>query len=220
MSADYLTDGAHALIFGITGAGRGWGGKTAVANWWFANGVEMGWFDLGIFFNAKPTSGIRGKRVESVKALHNQYMEGERLFNLVPKSLTGESEHAELWAYLEELPGSKIVVHDEAQDYEDADSLHAFVKRGSVTDAKSLVLSQRAWDLSESIRAQLVYTVYVGPTSSKYRPYFNQMLAGEAYDGISPFEHVQENHDEYQWSVFGPGDELLGYNKPVPAAYA
>ena len=45
----YLTDGAHVLISGATGAGDEFGGKSVLANWWFERSYARGWSDLALF---------------------------------------------------------------------------------------------------------------------------------------------------------------------------
>jgi len=81
----YLTDGAHCLISGATGAGDDYGGKSVLANWWFQQSVERGWHDVGVFFDPKGLGYVSRsddvRRVRTLKGLAQSYRAGYRLFD-------------------------------------------------------------------------------------------------------------------------------------------
>lgn len=227
----YLTDGSHALVFGISGQNTRFGGKTGIAHWWLRESIRMGWTDLALFFNAKPTTYIGGTvrgqempTVSTLEGLAKSYQAGHRIFDFRPKSITGEKEHQAVVDLMFRLPGEKIMVHDEADDYM-GQSLHRAVKRGSGADMKNLVLLQRAWDAHEGVRTQAPLTVYVGPYADGYDRFFSSELGGSAYEAadgtpVTPREHIQRNHEPYEWSVFDADGSLIDYNGPVDERYA
>lgn len=210
-----LTSRAHALVLGVTGTGERWGGKSVLCNWWLTQAVERGWYDVGIYFNPKGDN-LRGATVSTMQGLAQSYRSGKRLFDFRPRSLTGEREHAELMEFCRSLPGSKMVVHDEASDYaEDGGSLHWAVKRGgNEANLKSVVVSQSPTDLPTGVRKQTTTTVWVGPITADYKHYFSQLGQSEAY------EYVREHVGPHEWVVIDAGGSELTHMAPVPAEYA
>ena len=209
----YLTDKAHVCIWGITGYSGDYGGKSVLANWWMTNLVNKGVCDLGIFFNPKADSFVNGDTVNDVYELADRIRMGSNMFDFRPASTTGEDEHAELMDFLNHYPGSKIVVHDEASDYDDqGGSLHWAVKRGgNEAEMKSIVLSQSPVDLETAIRKQCVYRIWIGPVGNDEIHYFRQMDAEDVF-------HQIEGQEAYHWTVFDIGGELVAKNQPVDAS--
>lgn len=214
-----LADGTHVLIAGATGSGEEYGGKTVLANWWFEGAVQKGHVAMGVFFNAKKFTFVRGETVESLDELADAYAEGVRLFDYRPQGDRAE-EHAALMQLLLVLPGKKIVVHDEAQSYR-GDSLHdALAEWGNMEgadlptdDIRSLVLTQRPWNLPEEYRLNLPVKVWVGPFGSEAETFFDseKMQAAAA--------RTKEETGPYRWTITDAGD-YVDTMDPVPAAYA
>lgn len=220
---NYLTDGSHALVFGTTGSGTRWGGKTAVANWWHSETIDKGWRDLSIFFNPGEEPGIKGRTVESMRELADAYRDGARKIDFQPATLTGAPELEELAEFIRHVDGSKLLVVDEAQDVDDTQALRWAFKRGSKADLKTIAVAQRAWDLNDTVRTNATLTVYVGPYNDGFDRFFESELRGTCYDTdagpVTPKEHVRATHDPYCWSVFDAGSDLLEVNNPVSKEY-
>lgn len=209
----YLTDGGHVLISGSTGAKEGYGGKTATANWWFEQSVKKGRHDLGLFINPKGHGHIRGTAVSSLKGLAESYRAGERLFNV---TTADPDPYVQM---LTKLPGEKIVVFDEAQQYRDSEALNWVLSQGGNLDSGSitaLVLTQRPWNLTEELRANLPVKIWVGPVTPEGRKFFQT----EQMVGVG--EQIADQmkaYGPYHWAVTDAG-ELQHVNPPVPAEYA
>ncbi|TKX79266.1 hypothetical protein EXE53_16690 [Halorubrum sp. SD626R] len=216
----YLTDGSHVLISGATGAGDEFGGKSVLANWWFAQSVGQGWHDLGLFYNPKGLNYVRGRTVHTLKGLAQSYRAGNRLFDYRPRSDV-EAEHEAVIETLEQLPGRKIVVHDEAQSYQGSSKLNrALAQLGNMANAstptddiRSLVVTQRPWNLSEELRANMPLKVWVGPYGNEAEHFFNAERMAAAG------EQVRANTGAYRWSVTDAG-EFVETNPPVPEEFA
>lgn len=223
----YLTDGAHALISGATGAGSEYGGKSVLANWWFQQSVSKGWHDLGVFFDPKGLGFVAGddvRRVRSLKGLAESYRAGYRLFDYYPQASGDdlEDEHSRLVEMLRQLGGKKILVHDEAQSYAATDnSLEWCLSQGgnmsnsseATDDIRSLVVTQRAWNLPEILRANLPLKVWVGPMGNEARKFFKSEQMTRAA------EKVEQHTGQYRWSVTDGGDYVTTHD-PVPEEYA
>lgn len=220
MSRYYLTDGAHVLIAGATGAGDEYGGKSVLANWWFHQSVDRGWHAMGVYFNPKRLGYVRGRTVGSLIELAEAYRGGARLLDF---QVTGdlEHEHAQLVRLLRGLPGEKILVHDEAQSYRGSYSLNWCLSQGgnmaasgeTTDDIRSLVVTQRPWNLIEELRANMPLKVWVGPFGNEARHFFDAERMTEAAD------RVREATGPFRWSVTDGGD-FVETNPPVPAEYA
>ena len=216
----YLTDGSHVLISGATGAGSEFGGKSVLANWWFSQSVEQRWHDLGLFYNPKGLSYVRGQTVTSLSGLAQSYRAGYRLFDYRPSNDV-EAEHEAVIETLEQLPGSKIVAHDEAQSYQGSEKLNrALAQLGNMSNAstptddiRSLVITQRPWNLNEELRANMPLKVWVGPYGNEAEHFFNAERMSAAG------EKVRANTGAYRWSVTD-GGEFVETNEPVPGEYA
>jgi len=220
----YLTDGSHVLVSGATGAGDDYGGKSVLGNWWFRQSVGRGWHDLGVFFNPKGLGYVSGgdvRRVRTLRGLAQSYRAGYRLFDYYPKDGGTEQSHGRLIDMLRNLPGEKIVVHDEAQQYKEADSLNWCLAQGGnmanssekTDDIRSLVVTQRPWNLSEELRANMPLKIWVGPFGNEAEHFFS----AERMDRAA--EKVAENTAPYHWSVTDGGD-YVETNAPVPEKYA
>jgi hypothetical protein len=215
----YLTDGAHVFITGATGAGDEFGGKTVLLNWWVTRAVEQGHHDLGLIFNSKGHSFMRGKTVRTLQDLADAYRSGYRLFNFIP--MNSEADHETVMQMLRELPGSKIVGHDEAHEYADSEMLDwMFRQGGNVEDSirfetgniRSLLTSQHPWDLPEAVTNNVPLFVYLGRKSPQAKRYFTTMQIAGAYEQMPDM-------DPYEWTVFNAG-EFVEKNPPVPEEYA
>lgn len=215
----YLTDGAHVLIAGATGSGEKYGGKSVLANWWYANAVKTGNRDIGVFFNPKRLSFVRGTEVSTRKGLAEAYRAGKRLFDYRPGD--AEDSHRGLVATLRNLPGAKIVVSDEAQSYRDSDSLNWLLSQGGnmansaepTGDIRSLVVTQRPWNLPEELRANMPLKIWVGPYGNEASHFFQAEQMGAA--GAM----VEAATGPFRWSVTDGGDYVRTH-KPVPEEYA
>lgn len=215
----YLTDGSHVLISGATGAGEEFGGKSVLANWWFSQSVRQGWHDLGLFYNPKGLNYVRGRTVSSLQGLAQSYRAGYRLFDYRPRDVV--EEHEAVIDTLEQLPGSKIVGHDEAQSYQGSPKLSRSLAQlgnmGSASmptdDIRSLVITQRPWNLTEELRANMPLKVWVGPFGNEAEHFFN------AERMTAAGEKVRENTGAYRWSVTDAG-EYVETNPPVPEEFA
>lgn len=220
MTDYYLTDGAHVLIAGATGAGDQYGGKSVLANWWFEQSVERGWHDLGVYFNPKRLGFVRGQTVTSLLELAEAYRDGARLLDY---HVTGDRQaaHAELVEFLRGLPGGKIAVHDEAQSLVGGGSLDTcLAELGNMDSSKeptdsirSLVLTQRPWNLPEEHRANMPLKIWVGPFGNEASHFFNVEQMGNAA------AEVREETGPYRWSVTDAGD-YVETNRPVDKSYA
>lgn len=223
----YLTDGSHVLIAGATGAGERFGGKSVLANCWFTNAVESYGWDLGVYYNPKGLNYARGETVDHIKSsdgrrkgLADHYVAGKRLFDYRPGS-DHELAHGRLVAFLKNLPGRKVIVHDEAQAYGGLESLEWCLSQGGnmansnlrTGDIRSLLVTQRPWNLSERLRANCPLKIWVGPFGNEARRFFQ----AEQMEGAA--EKVQEATGKYRWSVTDAG-EYIRTHEPVPADFA
>jgi len=216
----YLTDGSHVLISGATGAGDEFGGKSVLANWWFTQSVRQGWHDLGLFYNPKGLGYVRGRTVSTLQGLAQSYRAGYRLFDFRPKGDV-EAIHEDVIETLEHLPGSKIVAHDEAQSYQGSPKLNrALAQLGNMSNAstptddmRSLVVTQRPWNLGENLRANMPLKVWVGPFGNEAEHFFDAERMSAAG------EKVRSNTGAYRWSVTD-GGEFVETNPPVSEDYA
>lgn len=214
----YLLDGTHVLIAGATGSGDEYGGKSVLANWWFDQSVRKGHRELGVYINPKRLRFVRGTTVSSLKGMAEAYQSGKRRFDV---RFTGEEAHGRLMRMLRRLPGDKIVVHDEAQSYRSAESLDwALSQAGNLAhsdeptgDIRSLVVTQRPWNLPEQQRANMPLKIWVGPFGSEAKRFFQSEAMGEAAD------KVETATGPYRWSVTDGGDYIRTH-APVPAEYA
>jgi hypothetical protein len=165
----------------------------------------------------------RVRRVRSLKGLAESYRSGYRLFAYHPRGADDlEDEHARVIATLRQLPGQKIVAHDEAQSYADEDgSLEWCLSQGGnmsnsaekTNDIRSLVVTQRPWNLPEILRANMPLKVWVGPFGNEARRFFQ----GEQMERAG--EKVAEKTGPYRWSVTDGGDYVTTH-EPVPEEYA
>lgn len=217
----YLTDGSHVFITAPTGAGAKFGGKTVLSNWWVQRAVESGWFDLGLVFNPKGHAFIDGQQVKSLKGLAQSYQAGYRRFNYIPFDDV-EAEHTQVMETLQQLPGKKIVAHDECHEYGDSEMLDwCFRQGGNVEDSvkfdtgniRSLAISQHPWDLPEGVTNNVPLFVLVGPPTQQAQRYFDVMQIGGAFDAIP------DDLEPYCWSVVD-GGEYIRSHAPVPEEYA
>jgi hypothetical protein len=215
---DYLTDRSHILISGVTGARTDYGGKTALANWWSTKWGRTA-FDVVIFANFKADAAPQihaETNVETVDGIADAMAEGAGHICLTPTDDDWQAVHDRLKAFVSALPKSmdKLVVHDEAPEYDD-DSLRWFVRvAGNGANCKSLVLAQAPGDLSMPVRRQTILC-WVGPVSEDNRHVF------EANHRANHYRWMRENHEPYQWSVLlGPENEDRDSYPPVPEEYA
>jgi hypothetical protein len=212
----YLTDSGHVLIAGATGAKAEYGGKTSTANWWFERSVAQGWHDMGLFINPKGHDRIRGQAVSTLKGLAESYRAGNRRFDYRLSHDRAEEEHTEVVEMFRELPGKGIIVHDEAQMYRDATSLNWCLSQGGNLDdgsIRSLVLTQRPWNLPEEHRANMPVKIWVGPVTSEGRKFF------EVEHMQAAVSEVEAETGPYHWAVTD-GGEYQHTNPPVPEEYA
>jgi len=215
-SEPYFRDRSHVLISGVSGSRTNYGGKTALATYWAAEHGQA--FDLVVFCNFKQDGVARHFDVEvgSVSSLAGAMADGARHVVLTPTDPDWQAVHDRLAAFVRELPQEmdKLVVHDEAPEY-DAESLLWFVRvAGNGTNCKSLVVAQAPGDLSTSVRRQCV-PCWVGPATEQNRHYFR----ANTYE--NHFEHILEAHEPYMWTVItGPGDDDRDTYSPVPERYA
>jgi hypothetical protein len=222
MSSDdyYLTNGAHCLLTGATGAGEEYGGKTVLGNWWVTMAMKNGLHDMGLIFNPKGHQFVRGETVRSLNQLVTAYREGSRLFNYVPTA-DSAAEHDKVLLALRQTPGSKIVMHDEAHEVADSDMLDWCFRQGGnvgngtrfrTGDIRSIGVTQHPWDLPESVTNNCPLLCWVGPKTAQSKKYFQAMQIQGAYDEIP-------NTDPYHWSVIDAG-EYVDTNAPVPERFA
>lgn len=215
--------GGHVLIAGATGTKDEYGGKTVTANWWWRQSYAKGWHDLAVYINPKGHSNI-GKAidgtdpvtVDSLREFASAYREGERIFDYQLAWGNEVEAHEELIETLRELPGEKIVVHDEAQRYRDSRMLDWSLSQGGNLDEgsiRSLVITQRPWNLSETLRANMPVKIWVGPLTSEGRNYFQ---SENMHDAIPK---IQEATGPFRWNVTD-GGEYQHTNEPVPERYA
>lgn len=217
----YLQDGSHVLITGATGAGKEYGGKTVLGNWWFANAVKSGQYDMGLFFNPKGYPWVRGVPISSLKELVAEFNEGTRMFNYTPRADTS-SEHTEIIRTLRQVPGDKIIVHDEAHEVAGSDMLDWCYRQGgnigtgarfNTGDIRSVGITQHPWDLPQSVSNNCPLICWVGPKTAQSRKYFQSMQIEGAYD------EIPDDLDPYHWAVLDAG-ELADINAPVPEEYS
>jgi len=206
----YLADGGHVLISGSTGAKKGYGGKSVLANWWFSLLVEKGHRDLGVFINPKQHGFVRGQSVSTLKGFAESYKAGNRLFNVRAES---PDEWIETLLHLED---DAVVVFDEAQSYGGSealqDTLAMYGNRDGAT-IRGIVVTQRPWNLSEELRANMPVKVWVGPITNEGESFFDT----EKMQTIG--QELKGEMEPYQWAVTDAG-ELQEVNAPVPEEYA
>lgn len=217
----YLTGGSHVLISGATGAGEQYGGKSVLANWWLERSVATGWHDMGVFYNPKGLGYVRGAIVRDLEDLAREYRSGTRLFDFRPPSTYGADEHTPVVEMLRKLPGSKIVAHDECQAYEGSDGLAWAMAQGGNMDnsadptdsIRSLLVTQRPWNLPEELRANAPIKVWVGPATTEGARFFRSEQMQHAWDD------VEANAGAYRWAVTDAGEYVTTVD-PVPEDYA
>ena len=219
----YLTDGSHVLLAGATGSGAEYGGKSVTANWWYCGSVESGWHDLGVYFDPKGLSFVRRRAdasVSSLKGFAEAFRAGKRRIQYRPAYETLETEHVRLREFLRQLPGTKLVVHDEAHEYDDV--LGWWLSQAgnlgnSETETtgsiRSLCVTQRPWNLPEELRANMPVKVWVGPLGNEGR----RFLQSEQMETAAV--EIGANTGQYRWSVTDAG-EYVHTNPPVPEKYA
>jgi len=203
----YLTDPGHVLISGATGAGDRYGGKSSTAHWWISSLIDNGWIDIAVVID--PGSGPYSfKTYKTLRGMAQAYQSGVRRF-----SWQSESAVSDVVRFVDELPGSACVVFDEAWMYADDSGMLDVVRNlGNQDDPiRAIVVSQRAWDLPDSIRNSIPLKVWCGPITSE----------GEQYFKSSGMGHIPESVDldPYHWLV-SDGGELVETNPPVPEGFA
>lgn len=206
----YLTDNGHVLISGATGARDDYGGKTVLANWWFSSEVEKGHRHMGVFINPKGHGFINGRSVRSLKGIAESYRAGHRLFNVH----TDTPEPYIEW--MKQMPGEKVAVFDEAQQYADNDVFQWVLNQGGNLDEgsiRALVVTQRPWNMPEPVRLNMPVKIWVGPMTPEGRKFFQAEQMPELADDLDG--EIQP----YHWAVTDAG-ELQHVNPPVPAKYA
>lgn len=206
----YLADGGHVLISGSTGAKDGYGGKTVLANWWSSNLVDRGHRDLAVFVNPKRHSFLEGRTVSSLKGMAEAYRAGARVLDYQGGRVD------DVVRFLKELPGEKVAVFDEAQDYGDFEGLDWVLSQGGNLDSGSirgLVVTQRPWNLGEQLRANMPVKVWVGPVTNEGKSFFQS----EQMETVA--RELSGEIEAYHWAVTDAG-ELQEVNGPVPEAYA
>jgi len=216
----YLQNGAHVLITGATGAGDEYGGKTVLANWWFEQSVKSGQFDFGLFFNPKGHNFVRGVTIRSLEELVQEYQSGTRMFEYIPRR-DSAAEHAQLVETLRQVPGDKILIHDECHEVSDSEMLDWCYRQGgnvgngsrfATGDIRSIGVTQHPWDLPESVTNNAPLMVWVGPKTQQSKRYFQSMQISGVYDEIGDVP-------PYHWAVIDAG-ELVEINKAVPEEYS
>ena len=203
----YLTSGGHVLISGATGAGDRYGGKSSTAHWWIENLISNGWIDSA--FVVDPGNGpYQYQEYQTLRGMAQAYQSGARRF-----SWPRESGVTDLVTFVDELPGSACIVFDEAWAYADSEGMENTIRNlGNQEDpVRGIVVSQRAWDLPDSIRNSCPLKVWVGPITSEGEQYFKTNGMGHIADDCDP--------DPYEWIVTD-GGELVDRNPPVPGEFA
>lgn len=218
MNADYLTDRSHILISGVSGSRTDYGGKTGLSNWWADNWGRRA-FDIVLFLNFKHDTApaeTADVDVDGVEGVADAIAAGHSYICLTPSSADWEAVHQRVKEFIQALPSDmdKLVVHDEAPEY-DGESLLSFVRvLGNGSYCKSLVIAQAPGDLDTSVRNQLI-PCWVGPVTEQNRHYF----AANHY--LNHFRAMRDDHEPYHWSVLtGPGDDDRDHYEPVPEDYA
>ena len=216
----YLQNGAHVLITGATGAGDEYGGKTVLANWWFTESCRSGHYDMGLFFNPKGHNFVRGVRVRSLAELVSEYRDGTRMFDYVPSS-DSVTEHTNIVETLRQVPGDKILIHDECHEVAKSDMLDWSYRQGGnvgngsrfgTGDIRSIGITQHPWDLPESVSNNSPLIVWVGPKTQQSKRYFQTMQIQGAYEQIGEVP-------PYHWSVIDAG-EFVETNAAVPEEFS
>lgn len=217
----YLDNSAHMLVVGATGAGDGFGGKTVMANWLFERSYAKNHVDMGLFYNPKGHTFVEGSQVRTLGNLVDQYQNGERLFNYVPRT-DSEAEHTQLIRALRKVRGQKLIVHDETHEYADSKMLDWCFRQGGnvgngnrfeTGDIRSISVTQHPWDLPEDVSHNAPLLVVVGPKSGQLSAFFDSLRMGDAYD------EIPSDKPAYTWSVID-GGEYVETNAPVPKEYA
>jgi len=209
VSRYYLTDGGHVLIAGSTGAKDEYGGKTTTANWWVDNSVSKGWHTAGVFINPKGHNSIVGQTVSSLSGLAQSWRSGYRQFDVRTDT---PGPYIEVFR---EMGVSCIWAFDEAQMYRDSEQLNWVLSQGGNLDSgsqRALVLTQRPWNLSEELRANLPVKIWVGPVTPEGVTYFENEKMG------SEIQKVKQDMKPYHWAVTDAG-EYQHVNPPVPESY-
>lgn len=203
----YLTSGGHVLMSGATGAGARYGGKSSTANYWISNLIEKGWVDTA--FVVDPGSGPYSfNEYQTLRGMAQAYQSGVRRF-----SWPRDDGVTELVEFADALPGSSAIVFDEAWMYSDSAGMENTIRNLGNQDepVRGIVVSQRAWDLPDSIRNSCPLKVWCGPITSEGQKYFDGTGMGHITDSVEV--------DPYHW-VVTDGGELVSLNKPVPEEYA
>lgn len=216
--SDYLQDRSHILVSGVSGSRTDYGGKSALCNWW-ADTWGSEWFDLVLYLNFKHDDAparIADADVRDLGGVAKAMSDGHTYICLTPAKADWNAVHERVMRFIQELPEDmeKLVIHDEAPEY-DGDSLLSFVRvLGNGSNCKSLVIAQAPGDLSTSVRNQLV-PCWVGPVTEQNRHYF------QANHYLNHFRAMREQHKPYHWSVItGPGDDDRDHYEPIPERYA
>jgi hypothetical protein len=157
--------------------------------------------------------------VTTLQGLAQSYRSGARLFNYCPEvSLRDDDalaeQHVDVIEFLDQIPGEKIVVHDEAQSYQSG-AVGWCLSQGGNLDSESitsLVLTQRPWNLPEEWRANMPVKIWVGPVTSEGRKFFK---VEEMRDAIA---EVERKTRPYHWAVTD-GGEFQHVNSPVSEEY-
>lgn len=215
----YLQNGAHVLITGATGAGDKYGGKTVLANWWFTESMKSGTYDMGLFFNPKGHNFVRGETVRSLTELVRSYAAGTRMFDFIPRDSV--KDHNDVIRTLREVPGDKLIVHDECHEVSDSDMLDWCYRQGgnigngsrfASGDIRSIGVTQHPWDIPESVTNNAPLVVWVGPRTQQAKRYFQSMQITGAYEAIGEVP-------PYHWSVIDAG-EFVETNAAVPDRFS
>lgn len=203
----YLTSGGHILISGPTGAGERYGGKSTTADWWQDNLLGNGWVDMSVSIDPGG-AGYTGMVVNTLEELAEAFKTGTRQF------VWPHAERVDaLVETVDRLPGTATIVFDEAWMYPESEGMENCIRNLGNQDepVTGLVVSQRAWDLPDSIRNSCPLKVWVGPMTNEGEKYFKTSGMGHVPDEVDP--------DPYQW-VVTDGGELIDVNEPVPESYA
>ena len=203
----YLTAGGHVLIGGATGAGDRYGGKSSTAHWWVENLISGGWVDS--VFVVDPGSGpYQYREFRTLRGMAQSYHSGTRRFTW-PR----ESGVTELVEFVDALSGSSAIVFDEAWMYDGSEGMENCIRNlGNQEDpVRGIVVSQRPYDLPESIRNSCPVKCWVGPITTEGEQYFRSGGMG----------HIPDGHDldPFHWIVTD-GGEVVDVNPPVPEEYA
>lgn len=221
----YLTDGGHVLISGATGSRPDYGGKTVIMSWWVQHLVAAGEVEAGVMVNPKG-HGWLGKgpgpetvTVSTISELGEAWDRGARCFDFRLDRSRAEDHHAELVAILLKLPGKKVIGHDEAHNYaggksfEDCLAEYGNLDQGSM---KSLVVTQRPWNLGEDHLGNLPVKIWVGPITGEGRRFFKSWEMAHVMDQLDDHPDAGRPY----WWIVTDASELQEVNPPVAAEFA